>query len=313
MKWMCSEVVIGDYVFINRLSSAKIKHSRKELTAEASLQLPNLKALLQRKIKTGDQVIVRLGYDDKVYEKFRGYVKSIEPNHPYTIKCEDEMWQMKQQPIEPMSWETVSLKEVVGYIAPGVRYTGYDITLSPFRIDRTVKTKALALQKLKDEFGLDIYYRGKQLYVGLAYSSQVGEVVYNYQRNMKRDGVQLEFKRLEDVKLKVTLISINENNEKVEVSGGDPSGETHTLHFYNKSEAELKQLMEEQLGLLRYAGYRGSFTAFGEPRPLHSMVCDLSDDRYPERNGRFFIDTVEIDYSGSVGYQHTVTLGRRVE
>lgn len=313
MRWMSSEIQVGQYVFRNRVSEVTIRHSRKDLTGTAKIKLPNLQGTLKRNIKAGDRVIIKLGYDGRLFEKFRGWVKAVEPVFPYTIHCEDEMWQLKQQPVESVSWKRVTVEEVVKHLVPDVQYRGYDITLSPFRIDRSVKTKAAALQKLKEEFGLDIYYRGDQLFVGLAYSSRVGEITYDFQRNMKKEGVQLEFKRKEDARVKLTLISINDRNEKIEVSGGDESGETHTLHFYNKSKRELEQLLNEHLPKFKANGYKGSFKAFGEPRPLHSMVCNLRDARHPERNGRFFIDAVEIQYSASTGYQHTVELGRRVE
>lgn len=311
MMWMSSEIKVGAYVFKNRTNQVKIKHSRKELTATCEITLPNLKAVLQRNIKAGDIVEVKLGYNDDLHVRFSGYVKEVAPQHPYKIICEDEMWALKQTPIKPQSWASVNLKELCRYIYPDCNYQGPEITLSPFRIERDVKSCAEALQKVHEEFGLDVYFRGKQLYAGLAYQEQLGTINYAVQQNVKKDGFNLSFKRKEDMRIKVVAVSVSSGNSKVEVTVGDNDGETHTLHYWNKTKAELKSLAENQLELMKFDGYRGTFKAMGYPRPLHGMICNIQDNRYPERSGKYFIDSVEIEYGSSTGYQNTIELGRR--
>ncbi|WBO85233.1 hypothetical protein [Hymenobacter yonginensis] len=60
------------------------------------------------------------------------------------------------------------------------------------------------------------------------------------------------------------------------------------MHFYNvTSEAALKKMATEKLGLMKFEGYRGSLTTFGLPRvehgmAWHGMAAQLRDPLYPD-------------------------------
>jgi hypothetical protein len=318
MFWMTSHITIGNFELKDLVHSVKIESSRKTFGDRATIQLANLEGRLDKDIKYGSPVVIRLGYIGyPMQTEFVGYVASVKPSIPLEIICEDEMYQYKRQAIEPKSWASVSLKALVNYIAPGANITVHDITLSPFRIDKSVKSRAEALQKIKDEFGLDVYFRGKQLFVGIPYSEQVGDVYHSFNymdgnrasANAKMDS--LEFKRKEDIRIKIKAISINQSNQKTEVEVGDKDGETHTLHFYNLTKVELEQMALSKIDLLKYEGYKGKFIGFGLPYATHGMVDHLSDIRFPERASNCFIDSVTTTYDGSGGYKRSIELGRR--
>lgn len=50
-------------------------------------------------------------------------------------------------------------------------------------------------------------------------------------------------------------------------------------------------------------GYEGSVTCFLEPAFEKSMVAEIDDPKFPERNGRYFVETVEGEYSANGGRQ----------
>ena len=306
---MTSYIEIGNYIFRNQVNAVGIKTGRKHFGDKATIKLPNIKGLLEKTIKTNDPVLIKLGYDGENFQEFTGYVSEVSPKIPLEISCEDEMYQLRRQEIKSASWESISLKKLIDYIVPGANINCHDITLSPFRIDNDVRSRAEALQKIKDEFGLDVYYRGNQLYVGLAYQEKVGEVNFHFQKNAIMG--DLFFKRKEDLRLRIKAISFDRNNKKTQVEVGDKNGEIHTLHFYNKSAAELKKLALEKINLMKYDGYRGSFKSKGVPRATHGMIANLDDDKYPERKGSYFIDEIESTYNSSDGFSRKITLGRK--
>lgn len=304
------EVTIGGLTF-DYVHSIDIKSSWKTLNDECIIQLPNQKDMLAAidAMGAGTSVTVKLGYDGNLSTEFEGYIKSVSANHPYTITCWDGMWNLAQQEVTK-SWESTTLKEVVQFlVADSTVGDVPSVTLAPFKLNRV--TKAAALQKLKDEYGLVAYFRGSKLYVGLAYyETGLGEFVYHFEKNVAKRNNRLEFKRSNDVKLKVKGISIKPDNTKIEVTAGDSDGELRTLHFYDKTEAELKALVNDRINLLKYSGYRGSFMSKGEPRPVHGAVAKLFSDLYPERNGSYFIDEVHTTFNGSTGFSRQITLGR---
>jgi hypothetical protein len=307
MKAMNAHISIGEYEF-HYVHRVAVESSWKTLGDTCTIELPNVQGLLEKQVKPGMPVIVRLGYDGVYSEDFRGYVSAVKPSTPTTITCQDEMWKLRQDTIS-MSWRSTTLAEVVRYIAPNAIVTVPGITLAPFRLDKV--TRAEALQVVKEQYGLAVFFRGPELYVGLPYGidSPPEEYLYHMQRNVASFG-SLEFRRADDVKVKVLAISIRPDNSRIEVELGDKEGEQHTLHFFNLSQAELKQQAEQKMALLKFDGYKGSMVAFGLPNAQHSGVAALEDGRYPERGGRYYIDDVKVSY-GPGGYRRELTLGKR--
>lgn len=313
MRAMSSYITMTDpgtgevYVFRNN-AGIEIIDTWKELTGTAEIRLPNYYGALERKIKTGFAVEVYLGYDGDLKLEFAGYVAERSAGSPITFKCEDEMWQLKQQEIT-QAWESTTLEEVIKYLVPDAVITYLpSITIAPMRIDRV--TVAKALQELKKNYNLVIYYRGKKLHVGASYQERLGRVKYKFSSAIANANVgSLEYKREDDVRIKLKAISLQPDNTKIEIALGDTEGEARTLHFYDLTEAELRQQGEAEIEQLKYNGYRGALAAKGIPFVQHSMVAEVADDKYPERAGDYFVDEVVTTYDGSDGFSRNVMLG----
>ena len=99
------------------------------------------------------------------------------------------------------------------------------------------------------------------------------------------------------------------SNKRIVKELGDDEGNQTTLHYYNKSLAELTSLANEAIKNMKYDGYRGSFTSKGIPYITHGMVADIVDERYPERQGKYFVDSVSINYDSN-GFNREIELGR---
>lgn len=312
---MNSRISIGSLVFNNQVKSASGESSWADLTATATIELPRYSQLLsdaRYKIKVGDEVKIELGYDGNYQKEFEGYVSEISPRSVIEIKCEDEMWKFKQSTISK-SWKSITLKKLLLELFPGVQLTHIpDVNLSPFRLVKVSPYKAL--EQLKETYGLVAYFRDKKLFCGLALTETFNETInFSFQNNIPKGQSEqnLIFKTEGDAKIKVKAISTLPSNKKVEVTVGDEEGEEHTLHFYNiKSKDALKSIATSKIGLFRYTGYRGSFDSIGLPLSRHSQIAHLIDSRYPEREGKFFIDRVRFEY-GSSGYRRTNTIGKK--
>lgn len=307
MKAMNSRITIGQYVF-NYCHQAEVNTSWKTLADTAVVELPNVEGMLEKQLKPGLPVIIELGYDGLFVEDFRGYVSAVSPKTPIRIECMDEMWKLRQETISK-SWRSTTLEEVVRYIAPSALLASVPlITLAPFRLDKV--TRAEALEVIKEQYGLAVFFRGPQLYVGLPYQLDEDPFLwrYHFQKNVASFG-SLEFRRADDVKVKVKAISILPNNDRLEEDLGDADGELHTLHFFNLTRSELKKQGDEKMKLLKFDGYKGSMLAFGFPNAQHSGIAVLDDGKYPERKGRYFIDAVKVTY-GPNGYRREITPGK---
>jgi len=300
-------IKIGELSF-TRVHEVVITSSWKNLTDTATIKLPRSLTVGNEKLKevitTGQEVEVKLGYNGQLATEFTGYVAEP-PNAeiPFSIKCEDEMWQLKQTSYTK-GWESANLQDVVSHIASGYQTDVLNAELGPVRYSK--KSAAKVLKQLKDDFGLVSYFKNGKLVVGKTYLDNQETVKYDFGRNIIDN--DLTFKKVDEVKLKVEAISIKPNGQKITEELGDQDGESRTLHFYDLDQGELKKRAEEEMERLRFAGYRGSFQTFGIPLAGHGWEAELKDRNYPERGGTYFIDQVNSKF-GMDGFKRKIELG----
>ena len=193
-----------------------------------------------------------------------------------------------------------------------------EVKLKPFRIANASAAKVL--QKLKSDYGLAIYFRGKSLYVGLPYSENVSDafpqiddsgVIYDLQRNVM--ATELEYRQVEDVKVKLKAISILKDNKKLEVTVGSNEGELRTWISPEpiSDQATLQKIAEQKINLYRYSGYKGGIKTLGLPFVVHSAKCKIKDATYPERAGLYFVDEVKTTVTKNGGFKRMVKIGRK--
>ncbi len=314
MKYMVSYISIGKLVFKNRVNAIEIRANWNQLSRLATIRFPRYRkfidpSLTDYKIKSSDPVTIMIGYNDNLSTEFAGFVAQVSPTSPIEIKCEDQMWPLRQK-IVSQSWSSITLKALIEFLVPGTDTSScYDITLSPFRLNQVSVYNAL--QKLKDDLGLVIYFRNGRMYAGLAYNeADMPQVKYHFQKNASADN--LVFRTKDQMKIKVKATSILPDNSRIVVEVGDEGGDQRTLTFYNiTSEAELKRQAEERLERLRYDGFTGTIQAFGLPYIDHGYSMQLMDDKYPERSGICFADEVVTTYDSS-GFKRVIKPGRTV-
>lgn len=323
------QIVIGAYNF-TRANHVKIKTSWKELADTATIKLPLLKGKLNAerrfesladKIKQGDKVNIKLGWIglNKNYEfdEFHGYVKRVSPNLPLEIECEDAVWLLRQVNLEK-SWRNTSLKDVVKYIvdeankvnADKIRLSAKipDVKFDKFTLDNV--NGAEALQQIKEAYGLVAYFRGLELFAGLAFTELVGRVKYSMDWNVPQS--KLTYRRAEDTRIRLKATSILRDNKKIEVEVGPKSGELVSRFYYNISdEATLKRIAEKDIDKMRFEGYEGSITTCLVPFVTHSMTAELRDPEFENHNGNYIVDEV-VTEGFSNGIKRTVKIGKRV-
>jgi hypothetical protein len=286
-----------------------VKNDWRKMTNTCVIELPrNLKTRDNLKIdevlKVGDAVTYQRGYDTDLVPRFTGYVASIGAATAICkIECEDEMWNLKQNSYT-MSWPNATVDGIISYLKSKMGATwpynilGDNVSIGAFKIEKCSAAKTLQL--LKDQYGIYSFFRLSAtgvnvLYVGKPYepdNSLWNTVQLEYGRNVI-NWKGLTYKRATDIKLLVTAVNHLPNGSKTQIQIGDPGGEERTLDFFNLDAATLKNSANELLAKMKYDGYRGKLPLFGQPFVSDGYVAQLTDWRYPERNGTFFIDSVE--------------------
>jgi hypothetical protein len=314
---LACDISVGAYRF-RQVNEVTIEKSWRELGDKCELRLPALKRRLEEVIAPGDAVSVKLWYSGlAVHEEFNGYVRRVSPNIPFELECEDHIYYFRKTPIKK-SWSSTTLKEVIEYLvgevnskhSAGITVSTKlpDVNLKPFVIEAG-NTAATALQKIRENFGLVSYFKGRELFTGLAYQQTFGNMKYSFAWNVITN--DLKYRNEDDIQLKVKAIGITRDNKKVVVDDiGDAEGEQRTLYFYNVSDkAQIKKLAEEELKRLKYTGYEGTIDTFLYPYAEPLMTAEIFDPKYAEkRAGTYIIDSVKTQF-GAYGARRTVELG----
>lgn len=307
-----SYIKIGKYTF-NFCHEITVNSSWTEQTSTAVIKLPAAIKIDKNKInetfKKGLPVTIQIGYSDNLVTVFEGFVARVKPTIPVEIHCEDAMWQLKQIQIN----ETISNEKLGDFLARvlNVQVDAFDTTIPKLICNKI--TGAQLLDEIKQMYGFSSFFRNGVLVVGKQYADsgfKKHQFVIDNAEHCNIVANNLEFVNKDDVKIKVTAISNMSNGEKEEVEFGDPDGESRTLNFYNVPKSELEAIAQKELDKLQYDGYRGSFTAFGEPFVEHGDVVELINEQESDKTGSYWVDGVSITF-GMGGYRQDIKPGPR--
>lgn len=317
-----AEITIGGIRF-KRVNSVEIESDMRRLEDVATIKIPTTALLTKtgdfatevetaKTFAVGDEVIIKKGYDGDLREEFHGYVSKIRPNTPLEIECVDATWLLRRINLQK-GFQNVTLRELLDFILSG---TGITLEGEPPTINfkqfyfRNVSA-AKALQKLKDEYGLVMYFKSfKKLFVGISSDNDGATVKYRFGQNVIDQN--LEWESEEDVKMSVKAINIRKDNTKVEKEVGDAEGEKRTIFLYDlQNESDLERLALEELKKYRFTGYKGSFKTFLLPVCRVGNVADIVDPNFPERGGKYLIEKITVSY-GEGGGRRKVTPGLKV-
>lgn len=317
-----SEITIGNLRF-NYVTNCQINSSWESLTDTAVIELPSKitnkdNDFIKKIIQVNDAVIIKLGYHPNLVTRFVGYVSKIIPESPLKVICEDEAFQLKQSTINNYSRKNVTLEELITD-----NYTGevniVDAVLGAFRIDRVTMVKVL--QELRTKYKIQSWFRDGVLNSGLAYLPGEGTTQsFKFQRNII-NGKNLQFTDESELDTIAHGLSVQPNGTKIELytfyergtrgkiitQEGNPGGDLNTMSIPNRTKAQLTELLERWLPNLYYTGFRGSFVTFGEPVVQHGDIAEIEDLKFPEKDGKYIIKSVQVDF-GLNGYRQVVDI-----
>lgn len=308
MKVLGCEVIVGENTF-SMVHSVEVNTTWEEQVETAKITLPSNIKIDQRKIseviKVGEKVIIMLGYDT-LQEVFSGYVTGVGAKIPIEISCENEMYRLKKKTFSYSGKTT--FKELLKNFYSGIKLDAVDLDLGEVEFKNT--SQARALQLISEKFGVKCFFRNGILTIGKQYNSNTAKKVkinttYFIEEN-------LEFRKAEDIKLKVKAISNLDNGKKLEIELGDDDGDARTLNFYNiKEEATLKRVAEQELKKIKYTGYRGDFSTFGIPVIKSGDIVNIIDKKRKDRQGNYYTKGVRYTF-GMGGYRQNITLDIKI-
>ncbi|MDF7809908.1 hypothetical protein [Hymenobacter sp. YC55] len=334
------KIEIGALQPIDFVHELKIVSTWQRFTDTCTITLPRKIRVLQAGavkdlpdlLSVGDAVNISYGYDGVIRPEFSGFISAIKPGTPFQIECEDQMWQLKRKPLSK-AWRAVTLRQLLQYVLDenGLSYPIQELgELALGKYTITKATGAQVFDSLKTQFGIRCFFRGGVLVAGNPYPAAGKAVEHRYGFTQNIISSDLTYTLADDVAIRFHGISHLKGGKKIEIdeggstktgkvkgetgqvvnafSKGVPAGEIRTINAVGLTETELRAYVKAEAARLRFDGYRGGFTTFGNPPAEHGDVAVLSDPDYPERAGAYSIDEV-VKTFGVGGSRRQIKLG----
>jgi hypothetical protein len=314
------EITIGNHQVLG-LEQVTVETSQELLSDMCMISVPGMvrgvALQIEDKVKRGDKVTVRLGYNGELQTEFTGYLKAIYPESPMRLECEDSVYLLRRS-VKPKVLKNASVQAIANYVLDQINpqlATPFklvsDISPNSFKFDTftiNLNTGFEVLDKLRSETGLMIYARGNELHVHLAYTQKTGDVAYDFARNIE-DTNDLRYVRSQDAKVKVKVIGRTAKGAKLIGEAGEDGGDVRTLQRPTVSDkVTLENIAREILKGITYDGYRGAIVGWLYPYCTTGYSAKLVDEEYPEREGKYYVPGTKVKFSKNGGVR-TIELG----
>ena len=309
---------------IFQISSCEIELSWKNICGKAEIILPrNVKDFDRQKVKDvfqrGDKVEIYLCYDGDLKLDFSGYIDQVSADIPINIKLEDEMWKLKQIPVN-FSSPNISLK---GFFEKVVKDYPLDIDahISLGAVRFTKVTLGEVLNKLQSDMNIYTFIRNGKLSVAKPYSDVKDDKGVFEEFDLERNCVSndLNYISAESRLVKIIgqtaqnvakAVKAKEKDKKLKFEYGDNNAnETINWTFNVKTKKELEEAVKDLYKKKKKDGFDGSFTTFGIPSVQHGQKVKLTSSLYEDRQGTYYIDRVKKTFRKDSGYRQEIGLG----
>lgn len=259
--------------------------------------------------KEGDKISILLGYDGHNVKRFEGFVKRVNMGVPVKIECEGYSY-LLYDIIFNKSYAHVTVKQLLTDVCGNT-----EIVLSPEMPDIPLTnvrfknaTGIQVLEWLQKECHLAVYFDFNVLYVGTQFGKKQATAKFRLGWNtIKEDDFK---KRIVDKNVRIVIKEKNANGE-VKKTKSDVQKYSDEKSIKVKAgipAALLKQIVNRLQTKDNYRGYEGSIVAFLEPAVTKGMIADITDKKYGDRQGTYFIESVSGEF-GTGGGRQTIQLG----
>lgn len=335
MIWVMVYVMCANIIFpatdsrreivVKKVSSVEVKTGWKLLTDTGIIELPRNTVSFKRLgenedgfdklnirdvFRVGDPVEIKLGYDGQLMEEFKGYITRVSAEIPIEIKLEDEMWFLKQVPVN-ISLRKTTLDALLKAIVPS-KYIidAFPVELGTVRYSKT--TLAQVLDKIKQDYNLYSYMDGNKLVVGKIYSDNQ-EIIHKIDIDAAPSH-SLKYTRADERKILIKAVSTLSNGSKIEATYGDTGGEERQLSYYNiETKTELEKLAKLDFEKYMVDGYEGKIETYGNINIKHGDKIELFSPLYPDRTGIYYVDALVKKYDDSPKWHKELQIGRKAK
>lgn len=313
MVW---DIRVGDKYKLGLLESVEIHKSVDLLADTAIIKIPgvvyNQSLNIEGKVKVGDRIVIKLGYDNNLVTEFEGYLQRIDTDDSSLIfNCEDNIYLMRK-PVGDVQLVKTTVKRIAEYCLSQLGLSKlnctYDIEYEKFVIKSANAYDVL--KKLQDDTKANIYMKGDELNIHPAYIEKGGDVKYDFAINIEKS--DLKYRNKDDRKFEVIVEGVGLDGKKIKETVGVTGGEKRTIHVSSPMTKEsLRKRGENEMKYLSYDGYEGSITGWLIPYVEPTYSAHIYDKEYEFKTGSYYVVSVTTTFDESGGVRK-IELGRKL-
>jgi hypothetical protein len=328
MLILICNISIGPYK-LNTVSEVRVRSTVKEQTDTAEIELPKkiFESLTKATGKNLDEVFmvgmpvtIQLGYrnltvdpQDQLVTEFEGYINKVNPNIPFQIQCEDEMWKLKRLAVRPKVFAKADVKAILEYACPGYKLDVRDVQAGTnFVIGTQHDTAAKVLKLLEERTGFKTFFRRIKGEKYLTFGNYYGSTLLPKTAkavDLRKMVASYDLRKLEDQPVRIRAISMQPRGKALRATfTGDLSGRVLTLKVPGMTQSQLEAEARRMYSDAKLRKLEGNIEAFGLPYVQHGEILQLLNSGYTLQNDRYFVEGMEITFGGG-GYRRNMTLG----
>jgi len=295
------------------VNNITIKSSRETISDVAEISLPKYRNLKPADISEGDQVVIHAGYKRYgLVKEFHGIVREITQTQPYKIIAED-FFMLLRKDIISRTFKKIYAGEIIKQLCSGSQIDTSEINMGVFinYIAYRNKSKRFIIQDLARRCGFDAYMDAEKIIFNTPFADADNHKipVIRYGLNLIDDSLTFQADPDYD---RVIAVSESTDGKGTIFKASKGSGKKiKRIYFDNLSKSETIKRAKEIFKDITYKGFSGDVKTFGYPSARHSGQIKIEDERHPEKEGYYFVDSVEKTYGS--GYKQKITLGRKAE
>jgi len=305
---MVYDIQIGNYR-LGLLESVEIHKSVDLLADTAVVKVPGVvynQALdIEDKVKVGDPVTIKLGYDSDPPTEFEGYLQRIDTDDSrLTFNCEDAIY-LTRKPIPAKVFTNCKVKDIAQYC---MDHLGFGLnckldTSTPY-FDKFVispnDTVYNVLSKLQETTKANIYMQGTTLNIHPRYIEKGGDVTYDFAVNIEKS--DLKYRKKEDRPVEVTVKSVGSDGKSRSLTIGQAGGDKVTLDSPTTMTKDgMNTTAQNMLREKSFDGYEGSITGWLVPYVEPTWSAKIIDKEYEYKTGSYYVISVTTTFDENGG------------
>jgi hypothetical protein len=157
---------------------------------------------------------------------------------------------------------------------------------------------------------LTVYFRDSELYVGLQQAQVPATVAYRLNWNTVGDE-GLSFGPFQKNIVHVQVEQRQADGSRQRSNALQRAGTVVKRTYLRYTQAEQDAVAAALTAQAEQKGFEGTLKTFLEPPVTPGMSAVITDGRYPERSGRYYVEAVEGSFDKNGGRQ-VLKLGRRL-